>query len=254
MRRWWPRDRRGRGRSGHHHRRAACRRRRTPPTGRPWPGRPHPRGPRSAATTNSAASAARSPARSSPTKSPYPGVSIRLILTSSCSSGATDSATERCWRTAAGSWSPTVVPVDHRTGPRDRARCARAAPPPAWSSPTPTARRGPRCGPWTGPRRWGPVTGRALPALGSAGRLDGADLTAIGGPPPRHCDDARPPPRTSASSHTGRNPGHNPSTAGRPEGAVGRAAGRVARCLFPDPDTPSPRGSRFPRRPAPRAT
>ena len=66
--------------------------------------------PSTAETTNSAASAARRPARSSPTKSAYPGVSSRLIFTPSCSSGAQESATERCCRTAAGSWSETVVP------------------------------------------------------------------------------------------------------------------------------------------------
>ena len=41
-----------------------------------------------AAMTNSAQSAARSPARSSPTKSAYPGVSIRLTLMPSWTSGA----------------------------------------------------------------------------------------------------------------------------------------------------------------------
>ena len=66
--------------------------------------------PSAALTTNRAASAARSPARSSPTKSAYPGVSMRLILMPSCTSGATASPTERCCRTAAGSWSHTVVP------------------------------------------------------------------------------------------------------------------------------------------------
>jgi hypothetical protein len=66
--------------------------------------------PSAADTTKSAASAARRPARSSPTKSAYPGVSKRLIFTPSCISGAQASTTERCWRTAAGSWSETVVP------------------------------------------------------------------------------------------------------------------------------------------------
>src|SRR4051812_27214436 len=66
--------------------------------------------PSAAHTTNNAASAARRPARTSPTKSAYPGVSIRLILMSPCTSGATDRPTERCWRCAAGSWSLTVVP------------------------------------------------------------------------------------------------------------------------------------------------
>src|SRR5204863_7980474 len=42
--------------------------------------------------------------------SAYPGVSIRLILTPLYISGATARPTERCWRTAAGSWSQTVVP------------------------------------------------------------------------------------------------------------------------------------------------
>ena len=66
--------------------------------------------PSAALTTNNAASAARSPARNSPTKSAYPGVSIRLILTSSDMIGATARPTERCWWMAAGSWSQTVVP------------------------------------------------------------------------------------------------------------------------------------------------
>ena len=44
-----------------------------------------------------AQSAARSPARNSPTKSASPGVSIRLTLTPSCSSGANARLTDRCW-------------------------------------------------------------------------------------------------------------------------------------------------------------
>ena len=66
--------------------------------------------PSHAETTKSAASAARRPARSSPTKSAEPGVSSRLTLTPACSSGARDSATERCSRTSTSSLSLTVVP------------------------------------------------------------------------------------------------------------------------------------------------
>src|SRR6185503_20508264 len=39
-----------------------------------------------------------------------PGVSSRLIFTPSYTNGAHESATDRCCRTAAGSWSETVVP------------------------------------------------------------------------------------------------------------------------------------------------
>ena len=63
-----------------------------------------------AATTNSALSAARSPARTSPPKSAYPGVSIRLILTPSWTSGATARETERWWACSDSSKSDTVVP------------------------------------------------------------------------------------------------------------------------------------------------
>ena len=70
--------------------------------------------PSTAEMTNRAASAALSPARRSPTKSAYPGVSMRLILTPSTTTGASDRETERCWRTSASSKSLTVVPSSTR--------------------------------------------------------------------------------------------------------------------------------------------
>ena len=63
-----------------------------------------------AAITNSAQSADRSPARISPTKSAYPGVSTRLTLMPSCTSGATAREIERPWACSDSSKSHTVVP------------------------------------------------------------------------------------------------------------------------------------------------
>ena len=93
--------------------------------------------PSAADTTNSAASAARSPARTSPTKSPYPGVSSRLTLTSPCSSEASaegrPSAAAVLGLVGVADGGAVLDPAGRRGSRRRRA----AGPRPASSCPTP---------------------------------------------------------------------------------------------------------------------
>ncbi len=72
--------------------------------------------PSTAETTKIARSATRRAVMTSQTKSAYPGVSMRLILYPSNSSGASANEMDIRWRTSSGSKSQTVEPSSTRPG------------------------------------------------------------------------------------------------------------------------------------------
>ena len=101
--------------------------------------------PSTALTTTTTRSTTEQAARTSPKKSAYPGVSIRLILTSPTVNGAMARETDRCRFTSSGSKSETVVPSSTRPW-RGSRRCSPAAPRPESSFPHRCGLRGRRCG------------------------------------------------------------------------------------------------------------
>ena len=122
--RWWPRGRRGRGRSGPPPRPAACRPRRTPPTARRWPGRSRPRRPRrhlgGGDHEQRGVGGAQPGAQLADEVAVAGGVDQVDLDVRRAPAAPRPARPSAAGGSAAGSWSHTVLPSTDGAGPRDR--------------------------------------------------------------------------------------------------------------------------------------